>query len=397
CGIIYMLFGGAVGNLGSPEQVTKWLQVLQEQKDTGMFTITERGHGSNVRGIQTEATFDLDAQVRHLLFSVLFHGSRQQEYVQTILSFLSPASHPLPVLWPRSSGSEQHLSVLEEMDISSAFRSNSSQHLHNACHQLGSAPSTTHAFLGNPLTPVVLNPRSSISVPPIGPHCFIVPIRDEKESLYPGVPAIDMMHKEGLPGVDNGIVIFDKVRIPRENLLDKFGSVAPDGQYYSPIKSKSARFNTMLATLTPSRLAVTFQAVGTMKLGLTIAIRYSHSQRHFGPMGKEKVKIIEHQMQTLRLMPHLATVLALTFTSRYAASILGEDIFQGKELINSRSVKALVAGLKAYSTWENISCLQDCGECTGGMGYMMENRIAGLKCDTDVLVTFEDNNVVMLQ
>lgn len=28
---------------------------------------------------------------------------------------------------------------------------------------------------------------------------------------------------------------------------------------------------------------------------------------------------------------------------------------------------------------------------------MMENRIAGLKCDTDVLVTFEGDNVVMLQ
>lgn len=30
-------------------------------------------------------------------------------------------------------------------------------------------------------------------------------------------------------------------------------------------------------------------------------------------------------------------------------------------------------------------------------GYMMENRISGLKCDTDVFVTFEGDNVVMLQ
>lgn len=28
---------------------------------------------------------------------------------------------------------------------------------------------------------------------------------------------------------------------------------------------------------------------------------------------------------------------------------------------------------------------------------MMENRISGLKCDTDVFVTFEGDNVVMLQ
>ncbi|XP_034515431.1 acyl-coenzyme A oxidase-like protein isoform X3 [Ailuropoda melanoleuca] len=330
CGIIYWLFGGAVRNLGSPGHVTKWLQPLQEQKYTGMFAMTERGHGSNVRGIQTEATFDLSAQ----------------EFVID-----TPCENA------------------EKMYIGNAMYGN-------------------YAAV---FAQLIINGRSQ------GPHCFIVPIRDENGSLYPGVTAIDMMYKEGLHGVDNGILIFHKVRIPRENLLDKFGSVAPDGQYQSPIKNKSARFNAMLAALTPSRLAVAFQAMGAMKLGLTIAIRYSHSRRQFGPKAKEEVKIIEHQTQTLRLMPHLATALALTFTSRYAGVLLDEDIFHGKELVDSRPLQALVAGLKAYSTWENVRCLQDCRECTGGMGYMMENRISGLKCDTDVFVTFEGDNVVMLQ
>ncbi|KAM6180294.1 LOW QUALITY PROTEIN: acyl-coenzyme A oxidase-like protein [Erethizon dorsatum] len=114
-----------------------------------------------------------------------------------------------------------------------------------------------------------------------GLHCFIVPVRDENGSLYLGVTAIDMMLKEVSPqvtplllhSVDNGILIFDKVQIPRETLLDKFGSVAPDGQCLSPIK-KSMRL-TMMAALIPSR-AVTFQTIGAMKLGLTVAIRYSH-------------------------------------------------------------------------------------------------------------------------
>ncbi|KAM8932415.1 acyl-coenzyme A oxidase-like protein isoform 3-T3 [Lycaon pictus] len=305
CGIIYWLFGGAVRNLGSPGHVTKWLQPLQEQKYTGMFAMTERGHGSNVRGIQTEATFDLSAQ----------------EFVID-----TPCENA------------------EKMYIGNAMYGN-------------------YAAV---FAQLIINGRSQ------GPHCFIVPIRDEKGSLYPGVTAIDMMYKEGLHGVDNGILIFHKVRIPRENLLDKFGSVAPDGQYHSPIKNKSARFNAMLAALTPSRLAVTFQAMGAMKLGLTIAIRYSHSRRQFGPKAKEEVKIIEHQTQTLRLMPHLATALALTFVSRYAGILLDEDIFHGKELADSRPLQALVAGLKAYSTWENVRCLQDCRECTGGMVVVRE-------------------------
>uniref|UniRef100_A0A8D0NS27 Acyl-coenzyme A oxidase n=1 Tax=Sus scrofa TaxID=9823 RepID=A0A8D0NS27_PIG len=304
CGIIYWLFGGAVRNLGSPAHVTKWLQPLQEQKYTGMFAMTERGHGSNVRGIQTEATFDLSAQ----------------EFVID-----TPCENA------------------EKMYIGNSMYGN-------------------YAAV---FAQLILNGRSH------GPHCFIVPVRDENGSLHPGVTAIDMMYKEGLHGVDNGILRFDKVRIPRENLLDKFGSVAPDGQYHSPIKDRSTRFNAMLAALTPSRLAVTFQAMGSMKLGLTIAIRYSHSRRQFGPKAKEEVKIIEHQTQNMRLMPHLATALALTFVSRYAGVLLDKDIFSGKELVNSRSLQALVAGLKAYSTWENVSCLQDVVG-TGGMVVVRE-------------------------
>ncbi|KAL6091300.1 hypothetical protein STEG23_006172, partial [Scotinomys teguina] len=171
---------------------------VKEQKFTGMFAMTEKGHGSNVRGIQTEATFDLD----------------NQEFVIN-----TPCEDA------------------QKMYIGNAMYGN-------------------YAAV---FAQLIIQGKSQ------GPHCFIVPIRDENGNLYPGVTAIDMMHKEGLNGVDNGILIFDKVRIPRENLLDKFGSVAPDGQYHSPIQSKSARFNAMLATLTPSRLAVTFKAMGTMK------------------------------------------------------------------------------------------------------------------------------------
>ncbi|XP_066862991.1 acyl-coenzyme A oxidase-like protein [Kogia breviceps] len=84
------------------------------------------------------------------------------------------------------------------------------------------------------------------------------------------------------------------------------------------------------------------------------------SQRQFGPKAKEEVKITEHQMQTLRLTPHLATPLALTFASRYAGILLNEDIFRGQELVGSRPLQVLVMGLKAYSSWENIGCQQDC-------------------------------------
>ncbi|KAM9316780.1 acyl-coenzyme A oxidase-like protein [Gastrophryne carolinensis] len=330
CGVNCWLFGGAIINLGSPEHIQKWFIPLKNQEITGMFAMTERSHGSNVRGILTEAVFD-------------------------------PATQEFIVNTPCENAAKMYIGNAMKGNYAAVFAQ------------------------------LIINGKSK------GPHCFIVPVRDHYGNMYPGVQAVDMMYKEGLHGVDNGILTFNQVRIPRENLLDKFGSVFQNGKYSSSIKNTGARFNAMLAALTPTRLALTFQALGAMKLGLTIAVRYSHSRRQFGPKNKEEVKIIEHQTQHLRLMPHLATALALTFTSRYAGEMLDEDVYHNRDLVNNRPLQALVAGLKAYSTWENVLCLQDCRECTGGMGFMMENRIPGLKCDSDIFVTFEGDNVVMLQ
>ena len=62
-----------------------------------------------------------------------------------------------------------------------------------------------------------------------GVHCFVVPIRDADGNDLPGVITSDCDYKGGLPGVDNGRILFDHVRIPRQNLLNRYADVAPDG------------------------------------------------------------------------------------------------------------------------------------------------------------------------
>ena len=53
----------------------------------------------------------------------------------------------------------------------------------------------------------------------------------------PGVWIEDDGVKLGLNGVDNGRLGFDRVRVPRENLLDRWGRVTADGVYSSPIEN----------------------------------------------------------------------------------------------------------------------------------------------------------------
>ena len=46
-------------------------------------------------------------------------------------------------------------------------------------------------------------------------------MKDDWGNAMPGVSVRDMGLKEGLNGVDNGIITFTRVRVPRENLLNR--------------------------------------------------------------------------------------------------------------------------------------------------------------------------------
>ena len=53
--------------------------------------------------------------------------------------------------------------------------------------------------------------------------------------MLPGVIIGDCGPKKGVNYIDNGYLILEDVRIPRENLLGKLGSVNEQGIYKSPI------------------------------------------------------------------------------------------------------------------------------------------------------------------
>jgi acyl-CoA oxidase len=226
-----------------------------------------------------------------------------------------------------------------------------------------------------------------------GVHAFLVPIRDSSGNTLPGVWIGDCGTKAGLNGVDNGRLMFDHVRVPREALLNRYGDVSPDGVYSSPIENPSRRFFTMLGTLIRGRISVAGASGSATKMALAIAVRYGETRRQF-----DDHLILDYLAHQRKLLPALATTYALHFAQEQLVSTMHDlHSVDGVEDRAQRELEARAAGIKAVATQHATSTIQACRQACGGAGYLSENRLPQLKADTDVFTTFEGDNTVLLQ
>ncbi|MEV7973868.1 acyl-CoA dehydrogenase [Cellulomonas sp. NPDC089187] len=233
-----------------------------------------------------------------------------------------------------------------------------------------------------------------------GVHAFYVPIRDAATGEFlPGIGGEDDGLKGGLNGIDNGRLWFDHVRIPRTDLLNRYGDVAPDGSYTSPIASPGRRFFTMLGTLVQGRVSLDGAAVNAARIGLDIAVTYGNQRRQFpGARPTEEVVLLDYGQHRRRLLPLLAETYAAGFAHEHLLSAF-DDVFSGRADTEAgrEELETLAAALKPTSTWHALDTLQACREACGGAGFLTQNRLTSLRADLDVYVTFEGDNTVLYQ
>ncbi|GAA2782950.1 acyl-CoA dehydrogenase [Mycolicibacterium pallens] len=232
-----------------------------------------------------------------------------------------------------------------------------------------------------------------------GVHCFVVPLRDEDGNDLPGITTSDCHYKGGLPGVDNGRIMFDNVRIPRDNLLNKYGDVAEDGTYSSPIENVNRRFFTMLGTLIRGRVTVGGSAAAAGRVALDIAVRYALQRKQFSaPDDEGEVLIMDYLVHQRRLFPLIARSYALQFAQNELVARLHDlQTADNPDTEEQRELESRAAGLKAANTWHTSTAIQEAREACGGAGYLAENRLIALRADTDVFTTFEGDNHVLTQ
>ncbi len=344
-GVQWGLFGGAVHALGTDGHHREYLPAIISADLLGCFAMTETGHGSDVAHLRTTATYDRE---------------RAEFVVHT----------------PDSEARKDYIG--------------------NAAQDGHLAVVFAQLVTGGPGE----EPASR------GVHALLVPIRDEQGPM-PGVTIEDDGVKAGLNGVDNGRLGFEAVRVPRSALLDRYGQVAEDGTYTSPIDNAGRRFFTMLGTLVRGRISVAGGADSAAQTALSIAVRYGDRRRQFQRPGEEpEVPVLDYLAHQRLLLPLVARSYALHFAQgRLVADM--HDIQSGRpdavehlgveDEQRQRELETRAAGIKALSTWHTTQAIQTSREACGGAGYLAENRLPQLKADTDVFTTFEGDNTVLLQ
>ncbi|KAH7520620.1 hypothetical protein FEM48_Zijuj08G0164300 [Ziziphus jujuba var. spinosa] len=336
-GVQYSLWGGSVLNLGTKKHRDKYYDGIDSLEYPGCFAMTELHHGSNVQGLQTTATFDPLAN-----------------------EFIINTPNDGAIKW-----------------------------------WIGNA--AVHGKFATVFAKLLLPTHDIKGVSDMGVHAFIVPIRDLKtHQTLPGVEIHDCGQKVGLNGVDNGALKFSSVRIPRDNLLNRFGDVSRDGKYTSSLPTKNKRFAAMLGELVGGRVGLAYSSVGVLKISTTIAIRYSLLRQQFGPPKQPEISILDYQSHQHKLMPMLASTYAFHFATVHLVDNYSEmKRSHDEELI--ADVHVLSAGLKAYVTSYTAKALSICREACGGHGYAAVNRFGILRNDHDIFQTFEGDNTVLLQ
>lgn len=377
-------------------QVLAWVEELTSEGDTGRGFPAEYGGQDNVGG--SVASFgalafgDLSLLVKCGVQFGLFAGAilhlgterHHKRYLRAATSMELPGCFAMT--------ETGHGSNVQALDTTATYDPETGEFVIHTPHE-----QARKDYIGN----AARDGRMAVVFAQLGEHgvhAFLVPLRDEDGEPLPGVRIEDCGPKLGLDGVDNGRIWFDHVRVPRENLLDRYADVAPDGTYTSPIENPTKRFFTMLGTLIQGRVSVSGASISATKVALTIAIRRGLVRRQFGLPGEEEALLLDYRTHQRRLLIPLATTYALSFAQERLIAEL-DAVFSDDEVSDRqrRELETLAAGVKAVATWHATETIQACREACGGAGYLKASRFAALKADTDVFTTFEGDNTVLLQ
>ena len=133
--------------------------------------------------------------------------------------------------------------------------------------------------------------------------------------------------KAGLNGVDNGRLYFDHVRVPRENLLNRYGDVDADGTTRRRSRTRPSASSPCSAPWSRAGSAWPAARGSAAKVALAIAVRYGEVRRQFtGPGVDGEIVLLDYLAHQRKLLPALAKHLRAALRAARARRRAARDV-----------------------------------------------------------------------
>ncbi|KAJ4831601.1 Peroxisomal acyl-coenzyme A oxidase 1 [Turnera subulata] len=327
------MFIPAIKGQGTDEQQQKWLPLAYKMQIIGCYAQTELGHGSNVQGLETTATFDPQTD-EFVIHSPTLTSSKW---------------------WPGGLGKV-----------------------------------STHA---------VVYARLIVNGKDHGVNGFIVQLRSLDDHMpLPGITVGDIGMKFGSGAyntMDNGVLRFDNVRIPRDQMLMRVLQVTREGKCVQSDVPRQLIYGTMVYV----RQTIVEDASYALSKAVCIATRYSAVRRQFGSQaGGSETQVIDYKTQQSRLFPLLASAYAFRFVGEWL-TLLYEDVTKrlaANDFSTLPEAHACTAGLKSLTTSITADGIEECRKLCGGHGYLHASGLPELFAVYIPACTYEGDNVVLL-
>lgn len=324
---IYM-FLPYIQYLGTDKQYEKWFPRIRNMEVIGTYAQTELAHGSDVRSLETTATYDPKTD-----------------------EFIINTPHQLAMKWwPGELGLHAN---------------------HCIC-----------------MAQLIIGDKN------YGVHGFIVQIRDlETNKPLPGIKIGDIGPKFAWQAKDNGYLIFDNIRIPRENMLMRYSKVNKHGQY-----SRRGNEKIGYAIMMKIRYWICHGSYQYLAQALTIAIRFSLVRTQFHDDDGNERKLLDYQTQQDKLLPLLAQAFAMNSGAHRTTEMTTENIrlIQEKEDFSMLAdVHATLSGVKAFYTQQALDGIGTCRLACGGHGFSSYSGFTSIYLTFSPNCTYEGDNTVM--
>ncbi|KAL2067352.1 hypothetical protein VTL71DRAFT_1777 [Oculimacula yallundae] len=336
------MFVTTVREQANDEQKAYWLPRIESFEIIGAYAQTELGHGSNVKGIELEARYDIETK-EFVLHSPTLTSSKW---------------------WNGTLGrTANHAIVIAQLLIPSSF-SNSSR------------------FIG------------------YGPHAFIVQVRDMKTNQpLPGVAVGDINAKYGYATMDNAYCLFDHFRIPHSALLSRYSGVDKKTGDYTKPRNPAVLYG----SLTQVRASIVMHARLVLARAVTIAVRYLSLRRQFrdrdGNGTGAEIAVLDYPTVQIRVLPLLATTFALHYSGRAMGHLYSStrEGIAGGDFSKLADLHSTSSGLKSLCTTLTADGIETCRRALGGQGFGGGSGLIQLNNDYLSKPTVEGDNWMITQ